>query len=57
MELTDPVLKIIERVIEKLRRQQSDIDAIQFCFMPGFETTNTIIFDTATGDIFRWISN
>ena len=42
LELTDPILKIVERVIEKLIRQQSGIDVMHFCFMPGFETTNTV---------------
>ena len=40
LKLTDQILEITERVFEKLIRQQVDIGKMQFCFMPGFGTTN-----------------
>ena len=42
--LTDQILKIAERIIEKLIRQQVDFDEMQFGFMPGCGTTNAILF-------------
>ena len=35
-------MKIAERIIDKLIRQQGNIDELQFGFMPGCETTNLI---------------
>ena len=42
LKLLDQVLKVIERVLETLIRQQVDIDAMQFGFMPGRGTTDAI---------------
>ena len=42
MKLTDQILKIVERIVEKLIRQQVEINEMQFSFMPGFGTANVI---------------
>ena len=42
LKLTDHILKIAERVIEHLVRQQVDINEMQFGFMPGRGTTDAI---------------
>ena len=42
LELTDQILKIADRIIEKFMRQQVDIDEIQFGFMPGCKTRNAV---------------
>ena len=42
LKLTDHVLKILERVVEKLIRKNLEIDAMQFGFMPGRSTTDAI---------------
>ena len=42
LKIIDQILKIAEKFIEKLIRQQVDIDGMQFGFIPGFETINTI---------------
>ena len=42
LKLTDQVLKVMERVVEKLIRQKVDIDEMQFGFMPGRGTTDAI---------------
>ena len=42
LKLTDHILKIVERVIENLVRQQVDINEMQFGFMPGRGTTDAI---------------
>ena len=39
-KLTDQILKIVERAINKLIRKEKNIDEMQFCFMPKCETTN-----------------
>ena len=38
LKLTDQVLKIAEKVIEKMMRQQLGIDEMQFGFMPERQT-------------------
>ena len=38
----DLILKIAEKIIEKLIRQQVDIDEMQFSLIPACGTTNTI---------------
>ena len=43
LEITDQILKIAERIIEKLIRQQADIDEMHFGFMSGCGTTNVIL--------------
>ena len=42
LKLTDQILRIAERTIEKFIRQQIDIDKMQFGFMPGCGTINTV---------------
>ena len=42
LKRTDQVLKVMERVVEKLIRQKVDIDEMQFGFMPGCGTTDAI---------------
>ena len=42
LKLTDHILKMSERISEKLIKQQMDIDEIQFGFMLRCRTTNTI---------------
>ena len=42
MKLTDQILKIVERIVEKLIRQQVEINEMQFSFMSGFGTANVI---------------
>ena len=42
LKLTDQILKTNERIIEKLIRQQVDIDKMQLGFMPRSGTTNAI---------------
>ena len=39
MKLTDQVLKIADRITEKLTRRQVGIDQMQFSFMPRCGTT------------------
>ena len=46
LKLTDHIRKISERVVEKLIRQQVDIDEVKFGFMPGF------CFKTVTRKLF-----
>ena len=40
LRLTDQILNITKRVIEKLIRDKVDFDEMQFGFMPGCRTTN-----------------
>ena len=40
LKLTDQILKKVEKIIEKLIRQQVDINQVKFDFMPGCRTTN-----------------
>ena len=42
LKLTDQFQKIAERTIEKLIRQQTDIDEMHFGLIPGCGTTNAI---------------
>ena len=42
LKLLDHVLKVIERVVEKIMREQVNIDDMQFGFMPGRGTTDAI---------------
>ena len=42
LKLTDQILKITERIIEKLMRQHVDIDDMQFGFIPGCGAANPI---------------
>ena len=42
LKLTDQILKIAEKNIEKLIRQQVDIGEMQFGFKPEYRTTNVI---------------
>ncbi len=42
LKLTDHVMKILERVVEKLIRSKISINAMQFGFMPGRSTTDAI---------------
>ena len=42
LKLMDQVLKVVERVIEKLIRAEISIDDMQFGFMPGRGTTDAI---------------
>jgi len=42
LKFTDQILKVMERIVEKLIRQKVDIDQMQFGFMPGRETTAAI---------------
>ena len=42
LKLLDHVMKVFERVIEKLIWEKVDIDAMQFGFMPGKGTTDAI---------------
>jgi len=42
LKLMDQVLKVMERVLEKLLRKRISIDAMQFGFMPGRGTTDAI---------------
>ena len=42
MKLTDHFLKMVERVIQKLIRQQVGISEMLFGFTPGHGTKNTI---------------
>ena len=42
LKLVDQVMKVIERVIDKLLRERIDIDEMQFCFLPGRGTTDAI---------------
>ena len=44
MKSTDQILKIVERIVEKLIRQQVEINEVQFSFMPGFGTANVFFF-------------
>ena len=37
LKLTDPFLKIVMKVVQKLVRQQVDISEMQFGFLPGQE--------------------
>ena len=43
LKLLDHVLKVIERVVEKIMREQVDIDDMQFGFMPGRGTTDATV--------------
>ncbi|XP_057310454.1 uncharacterized protein LOC130648419 [Hydractinia symbiolongicarpus] len=47
LKLVDQVMKVIERVIDKLLRERIDIDKMQFGFVPGRGAT------TASGKVFR----
>ena len=40
--MVDQVMKVIERVIDKLLRERIDIDEMQFGFVPGRGTTDAI---------------
>ncbi|XP_057314216.1 uncharacterized protein LOC130655471 [Hydractinia symbiolongicarpus] len=42
LKLVDQVMKVIERVIDKLLRERIDIDKMQFGFVPGRGTTDAI---------------
>ena len=42
LKLVDQVMKVIERVIDKLLREIIDIDEMQFGFVPGRGTTGAI---------------
>ena len=42
LKLVDQVMKVIERVIDKLLRERIDIDEMQFGFIPGRGTTDAI---------------
>ena len=42
LKLLEHVMKILERVIDKLIREQVEIDSMQFGFMPGRSTTDAI---------------
>ena len=42
LKLTDQVLKVVERVIEKIMRESIVIDDMEFGFMPGCGTTDAI---------------
>ena len=42
LKLLDHVMKILERVVEKLIRDRIEIDSMQFGFMPGRSTTDAI---------------
>ena len=42
LKLTDQVLKVVERIIEKRIPEIIDIDNMQFGFMPGRGTTDVI---------------
>ena len=42
LKLTEHVMKILERVVEKLIRSKININAMQFGFMPGRSTTDAI---------------
>ena len=46
LKLTDQILKIAEKNIEKLIRQQVDIGEMQFGFKPEYRTTNVIFILT-----------
>ena len=42
MKLTDQILKIVERIMVKLTRQEADINEVQFGFTPGCGDTDVI---------------
>lgn len=42
LKLLDHVMKVLERVLEKVIREQVDINAMQFGFMPGKGTSDAI---------------
>ena len=42
LKLTDQVMKLLERVLDSFIREMVDIDAMQFGFVPGRGTTDTI---------------
>ena len=42
LKMLDQVLKIVERVLEQIIREQVSIDSMQFGFMPGKGTTDAI---------------
>ena len=42
LKWVDQVMKVIERVIDKLLRERIDIDEMQFGFVPGRGTTDAI---------------
>ena len=42
LKLTEQVLKVVERIIEKLLREIVDVDEMQFGFVPGRGTTDAI---------------
>ena len=52
LKLTDQVLKIVKRVIEKIFRECVVIDDMQFGFMPGRGTTDTIFTVTQIQETF-----
>ena len=43
LKLTKQILEIVVRVIEKLIRQQVNIDEMQFGFIPGYGITNATV--------------
>ena len=42
LELTNYILKIVERAMQKLVKQRKGIDKMHFCFMPGCGVTTPI---------------
>ena len=52
MKLANQILKTAQIIIEKLIRQQVEIDEMQFGIMPGYRTTNTIFIFFVPGEIF-----
>ena len=51
MKLANQILPA-QIIIEKLIRQQVEIDEMQFGIMPGYRTTNTIFIFFVPGEIF-----
>ena len=52
LKLTDQVLKVVERIIEKIIRECVVIDDMQFGFMPGRGTTDAIFTVTQLQEKF-----
>ena len=52
LKLTDQVLKLVERVIEKIIRECRVIDDMQFGFMPGCGTNDAIFIVRQPQEIF-----
>lgn len=53
MKLANQILKTAQIVIEKLIRQQIEIDEMQFGIMPGYRTTNNIFIFFVPGEILK----